>query len=205
MRDLVAGGLGRAAAGRFEDVTDLAEAGGQEAGGEGGEGGAAGGASPFAEDGGYNYREAGDTPPFPETLEAKSNDIGLKIWTPDLYPTAKRGDMEDEAKQSRMEYCKGMVEWMTTEASARKTWVWIPAATYERQEHELTFAMCIKPLRPQQVTDLRMWCPPSCRKDSAILRRAVQGLLAEGSVKQRVWGRGVILYVGDDPKLRGER
>ena len=207
MRELAAGGIGKAEPSRFSEVTDLTGQGEEAAGGKGGGGAVEDGVtSPFEEDGGYNYLKAaeGGDPPYPETLEAKRNEVGIKISSPDLYPTAKRLDMGDERKRLRVEYCRSMVGWMVEEASKRGRWVWTPAVTYQKLEHELTFAMCIQPLRPAQVTDLRLWLPPSCRQGPEIVQRAIQSLLADGNIKQRVWGRGVVLYLGDEPRFRGE-
>ncbi len=157
--------------------------------------------SPFPEDQGYNYQDLGQEPPFPEILEAKPNEIGVKVTMPDLYATEMPAGQDPEAER-RIIYCSAAIHWMVM--ADRERPVWIPSDTYKGQGHNLLFAMCMQPQKPQQVTDIRMWLPPSSRQQGTV-RDAIQGLLAQGKVKQKAWGKGVLLYVGGDPKFRVPR
>ncbi len=162
------------------------------------------GISPFEEDQQYNFKGVGTgASPFGNALEAIANESGVRFNLPDLFTPRAGGLLWDNViKDDRERYCADLIRWMVVEAALQHP-LWTPAATYSKQEHQLTFAICLQPLRPQQVTDLRSWLPPSCRT-GAVSKRAIQGLLASGTIKQKKWGRGVVLYVGEEPKFRGE-
>ncbi len=85
---------------------------------EGGEGGGPSSVSPFGEDAGFNYQRGfGARAPFPNTLEAKPNEMVLKISHPDLFPGSQMGEAEgDTLMGKRIGYCKGLVRWMVVEA-----------------------------------------------------------------------------------------
>jgi hypothetical protein len=160
--------------------------------------------SPFVEDRGYTYGQRGaiGPPPFGNALEPKANEPGLQLLSPDLFQTTQTGDDEGASPfEKKVRYCKLLIKEMVTAAGGAP--IWTPAPTYDKQDHDLAFAMFILPKRPNDVTDLRSWLPPSCRK-TTIVKLAIQNLLATKEISQRKWGRGVVLYVGEAPKFRGE-
>jgi hypothetical protein len=129
----------------------------------------------------------------------------LKISAPDLFQAIKTGDETGNSPMERkVRFLKDQIRWMVEsagESPAPLPYIWMPAPTYGKQDHGLMFAMCIQPKHPQQVTDLRTWIPPSCRT-AMVVKLAIQSLLADTAISQKIWGRGVILYVGEPPKLR---
>jgi hypothetical protein len=156
------------------------------------------------EDRGYTFGQAGmqGTPPYENALEAKANEPGIDLKKPDLFQTVQIGDDGGASPfEKKVRYCGELIKEMV--ATAGGSPVWTPSPTYDKRDHELAFAMFIQPLRPNDVTDLRSWLPPSCRK-TMIVRLAIQNLLAKKELSQRIWGRGVVLYVGEAPKFRGE-
>ncbi len=160
--------------------------------------------SEFEEDAGFDHqRLVGGEAPYKDSLEARPNEAGLKVSSPDLFQETLLGDGEGNSPmERRMRYCKELVRWAVTYPGRRDP-VWVPAPTYGKQEHDLTFAMFIQPRKPNLVMDIRGWLPPSCRK-SMLVRMAVQSLLANKEINQKTWGRGVVLYVGEAPKLNRE-
>ncbi len=158
--------------------------------------------SPSPSDQGYDYTEWPESkgPPFGDKLVAKENAERVDYSKPDMVTEEAAGRVESEGEERKVAYCARMILWLLTQG-ARNRPLWFPAATYQKQEHDMTFTVGLQPHRPVQVHDLRGWVPGSMRGQGTV-HRAVARLLAAGKMSQVTWGRGVVLYCGQAPRLR---
>jgi hypothetical protein len=93
-----------------------------------------------------------------------------------------------------------MILWLVKEWETEKPF-WVPSATYKQQVNDTVMSMGIRPLRQPLVWDCRMWLPPSARSNQRILLMAVQSLVGDKLINQKIWGRGVLLFGDEEPRL----